>query len=112
MNTYVIVFRRGRAALSETEQQQLGQAIGPWAAAQNEAGYRLEPRLLTAEARHYGPHAALAEADALPVTALLFLDARDLDEAARVAQSHPGMHYGFSIEVRAWSGPQRAATPR
>jgi hypothetical protein len=114
MNTYVILFRRGRAPLDDAEQQRLNQSIGPWAAAQNQAGHQLDPRLLAAENNHRGPHAAAAQAEALPLTALLFLHARDLDEATRVAESHPGMDYGFSVEVRPWAAPQRAnpAPPR
>ncbi|MGO4261845.1 hypothetical protein [Lysobacter sp. TAB13] len=110
MNTYVILFRRPRAALDDAEQQRLNQAVGPWAAAQNQAGHRLDPHLLAAEGRYRGPQTAATQAEAPPVTALLFLHARDLDEAARVAESHPGLDYGFSVEVRPWSAPQRGNT--
>ena len=40
-----------------------------------------------------------------PVTALLFLDARDLDEATTIAASHPAKDYNVAMEVRPRSTP-------
>lgn len=105
MSHFVVLFRRHRGALSAAEQASLGRDVGAWARLHNEAGHRLAPRILAPESRHAGPQ---REAEPLPITALLFLEARDLDEAARVAESHPGMRYGFSVEVRAWSAPNPA----
>ncbi|WP_057970800.1 YciI family protein [Lysobacter antibioticus] len=111
MNTFVILFRRDRGSLSEAERLSLGRDIGAWARRHNEAGHQLAPRLLAPESRHIGPHRGTVEADPLPITALLFLEARDLDEAARVAESHPGMRHGFTVEVRAWSAPNPTSAP-
>ncbi|MGO1003883.1 hypothetical protein [Lysobacter sp. CA196] len=111
MNPFVILFRRDRGPLSEAERLSLSQDIGAWARLHNEAGHKLDPHLLAPDSRHLGPHRDAAQAEALPITALLFLEARDLDEAARVAESHPGMRHGFSVEVRAWSAPNPAVTP-
>lgn len=108
MSHFVVLFRRHPGALSAAEQAGLGRDIGAWARLHNEAGHRLAPHILAPESRHAGPQ---REAEPLPVTALLFLEARDLDEAARVAESHPGMRYGFSAEVRAWSAPNPAPVP-
>jgi hypothetical protein len=44
-------------------------------------------------------------ADAWPITALLFLEAYDLSEAAEVAESHPALRYGSKVEVRPWAAP-------
>jgi hypothetical protein len=110
MNHFVVLFRRNRGPLSTAEQASLGRDVGAWARLHNEAGHRLAPHILAPESRHAGPRPAV-QAEPLPVTALLFLEARDLDEAARVAESHPGMRYGFSVEVRAWSLPNPAPAP-
>jgi hypothetical protein len=50
-------------------------------------------------------------ADAWPITALLFLEARDLAEAAKVAEAHPANHFGASVEVRPWASPAVPAAP-
>jgi hypothetical protein len=41
-----------------------------------------------------------------PVTALLFLDARDLDEATAIAASHPAKDYNVAMEIRSWAPPK------
>ncbi len=43
-----------------------------------------------------------------PVTALLFLDAVDLDQATALAVSHPAKDYNVAMEVRPWSVPNPA----
>lgn len=109
MNTFLILFRRDGGPLSEAEQLSLGRDIGAWARLHNEAGHKLAPRILAPGSRHIGPHRDAVQTEPMPITALLFLEARDLDEAARVAESHPGMRHGFTVEVRAWSAPNPAA---
>lgn len=111
MNAFVILFRRDRGPLSEAEQLDLGRDIAAWARRHNDAGHQLAPHILAPESRHIGPHYDAVQAEPLPVTALLFLQARDLDEAARVAESHPGMRHGFTVEVRAWAAPNPTAPP-
>jgi hypothetical protein len=36
---------------------------------------------------------------------LLFLTAKDFDDAVRIAKTHPGVRFGTHIEVRAWTAP-------
>lgn len=111
MNTFVILFRRDRGPLSEAERLSLSHDIGAWVRLHNEAGHKLAPHILAPESRHLGPQRGAVQAEPVPVTAVLFLEARDLDDAARVAESHPGMRHGFSVEVRAWSAPNPASAP-
>ncbi len=40
------------------------------------------------------------------VIAFNFLEAEGFKEAIEVAESHPGLKYGVSIEVRPWSDPR------
>jgi hypothetical protein len=83
--------------------------------ASNDAGYKLDPRILAPESAHPGSEDCSASAtDAWPITALLFLEAYDLSEAAEVAESHPALRCGSKVEVRPWAAPVAvapAATP-
>lgn len=106
MNTFVILFRKTGPAPTDAERRQVGAEVAPWAQALNAAGHELVPHILAAQSARCGEPIA----DATPVTALLLLKARDLDEAARIAATHPGTRYGFALEVRPWSPPGVAAT--
>ncbi len=112
MNTFVIIFRRRPPALSEAERQRLNEETGAWARVQNDAGHRLDPRILQADSALAGTDPATVQGGGGPVSALLFLEARDLPEAARVAEAHPGLRYGFSVEVRPWTKPGAVNPPR
>jgi len=106
MNTFVIIFRQAPQPLTDADKQHLAEAMGPWARRQNDAGHKLDPRILAPESAQTGPEGATAApADAWPVTALLFLEAHDLSEAARVAECHPGRRFGAKVEVRPWAPP-------
>jgi hypothetical protein len=48
--------------------------------------------------------------DEWPITALLFLEAHDLNEAVQIAESHPALRYGANVEVRPWAPPVPAAS--
>ena len=50
-------------------------------------------------------------APAAAFTALLFLEARDLSEAAEVAEAHPAIRYGSEVEVRPWAPPVPIGAP-
>ena len=104
VKTFVIMFRQAPQSLNDADRQQLAEEMGPWARRQNDAGHKLDPRILAPDSAH--PESSTAvPADAWPVTALLFLEARDLSEAARVAESHPGRRFGAKVEVRPWAPP-------
>lgn len=106
MNTFVIIFRQGPRHLDEAEKQRRAGETGVWALRYNSAGHKLDPRILGPEIEHRGPVTTpLGKSDSWTVTALLFLEARDLKEAAQVAESHPALRYGASVEVRPWSVP-------
>lgn len=104
MNPYVILFRQ-TAALSEADRQHRAQATAPWARRLNEAGHQLQPYILGADCELRGPDAARGDA----ISALLFLQARDLAEAARIAESHPAVEYGAQVEIRPWAPPAPVA---
>jgi hypothetical protein len=106
MKTFVIIFRQARKPLIDADKQRLAEEMGPWARRQNEAGRKLDPRILAPESADPGPEGSTAApTDAWPVTALLFLEAHDLSEARRVAETHPGRRFGAKVEVRPWGPP-------
>jgi hypothetical protein len=112
MKTFVIIFRQGPDPLTDADKQRRAEETVVWARRQNDAGHKLDPRILAPESAHHGSeHSAATPADACPITALLFLEARDLSEAAQVAESHPALRYGSNVEVRPWATPVPVAMP-
>ena len=107
MKTFVIIFRQGPRQLTDAEKQQRAAETVAWARTQNAAGHRLDPRILAPEGERRGPEDSAAE---WPVTALLFLEARDLSDATLVAAAHPAIRYGSAVEVRPWAPPVPVGT--
>jgi len=105
MKPFVILFRQGPFALTGAAKARRQAAISLWAREQNARGHRLEPRSLAPSVTRPGIEMSGEEYGRWPVTALLFLDAPDLDEATRIAASHPAKDYNVAMEVRPWSLP-------
>jgi hypothetical protein len=108
MKTFVIIFRQGPQQLTESDKQRRAEETVAWARGQNAAGHKLDPRILAPESEHRG--SGNSSSDGWPVTALLFLEARDLSEATQVAEAHPALRYGSEVEVRPWAAPVPAGT--
>lgn len=108
MKQFVILFRQGPLNLSDIAKAHRQAAISLWAREQNARGHRLEPRSLAPSLTRPGIEVTGDEYGLWPVTALLFLDARNLDEATTIAASHPAMDYNVAMEVRPWSTPVAA----
>lgn len=109
MNSFVLIFRQGKP-VTEAEKQRRAETVPQWAREQNAAGRSLEPRILGPEKLRRGAELPSSGAiDAWPVTALLFIQAKDLDDAAAVAASHPAVQEGLSVEVRPWGAPAAVA---
>ncbi len=106
MKTFVLIFRQAPQPRTDADKQRLAEEMGPWARRQNAAGHKLDPRILAPESAHPGAeNSAATPAGGWPVTALLFVEANDLNEAAQVAESHPGRRFGADVEVRPWGPP-------
>jgi len=99
MKTFVIIFRQGPQPLTDADKKRRAEETATWARRQNSAGHKLDPHILAPES------SAATPADEWTITALLFLEAHDLSEAAQVAESHPALRYGASVEVRPWAAP-------
>src|SRR3954467_1224420 len=110
MNQFVILFRQGPFNLTEIVKAHRQAAISLWAREQNARGHRLEPRSLAPSFTRPGIEVSGDDYGQWPVTALLFLAARPLDEATAIAASHPAKDYNVAMEVRPWSAP--VAAPR
>ena len=102
MNHFVIIFRQSPRPLTEAELKSRSEETRAWAQQQNAAGHKLDPHILAPESHWSGPSPAPG---AEPVTALLFLEASDFAQAVAVAQAHPALRYGSSVEVRPWAPP-------
>ncbi|WP_438481895.1 DUF3224 domain-containing protein [Oleiharenicola lentus] len=109
MKSFVILFRQGPHPLTDADKAARQTAISTWAREQNAAGHKLEPRSIAPDATHPGITAPNETSGLWPVTALLFLEARDLAEATAVAAAHPAKDYNVSMEVRPWSPPAAPA---
>jgi len=102
MKQFVIIFRQGPKQLTEADLKTRAEETRAWAQLQNAAGHKLDPHILAPESYCSGP-APASSAD--PITALLFLEARDFAQAVEVARAHPALRYGSSVEVRPWAPP-------
>ena len=110
MKTFVIIFRQIPPVPSPEERLRIAADVVEWAQGVNAKGHKLEPRILAPEASvRREKESASLPADEWPVTALLFLEAHDLDEATRIAQSHPALRNRAVVEVRPWNPPVRPA---
>ncbi len=109
MQTFVIIFRQSPPPPTPEERQRDADKVVEWAQQVNDEGHKLDPRILTPESARRGQKGSASEIGEWPVTALLFLEARDLDEAAQIAEAHPALRLRASVEVRAWNPPVRPA---
>lgn len=102
MKSYVIIFRQGPFTFTDEVNARRQREIVAWAVKHNAAGHRLEPRAVEPDMRRPGVAAATEGSGQWPIVALVFLEARDIDEAAAIAEDHPAKHYNVSTEVRPW----------
>lgn len=108
MKPFVIIFRQGGQSLTDADLKKRSEETRAWAQHQNATGHKLEPRILAPESQWCSPDGnsdSTATLAAGPLTALLFLEADDLDQAVDIARSHPGFRYGASVEIRPWGSP-------
>jgi hypothetical protein len=105
MKQFVLIFRQGSAGqVSPEEQAKRHAEILAWARKWVAEGYSFDPRRLEQESYRIAPDGE-GDGDERSVVNLLFLTAKDFDDAVRIAKTHPGVHFGTHIEVRAWTAP-------
>jgi hypothetical protein len=98
-NTFVAIFRQALPAVTDAEKDERAKETPLWAARLNNAGHKLDPRILDPE------NAFRGDTTQGPVTALLFLEAQDLNEAASLLEAHPALKHRASVELRRWTAP-------
>jgi hypothetical protein len=106
MKSYVLIFRQGSKPLSDDDRRQMTARVPAWVG-EHLAGRNLEPRILADPRSRLlsGRGAEGPPAIGRAVSALLFIEAVDFDDAVRVAATHPALDYDVSIEVRSWVPP-------
>lgn len=97
---FAIVFFPG-APLGEEDTQQMRSETSLWAKTMNAAGRRLQPHMFNGDVRVLGNREAMGSSP----SAVLFLLARDLEDAVEVARQHPALRFGYCAEVRSWANP-------
>jgi len=108
MKTFVIIFRQSPPTPTPEERRRTASDVVEWAQRVNADGHKLDPRILAPEGSVRGERGSVSlPADEWPVTALLFLEAHDLDEATSIARSHPALRNRAVVEVRPWNPPVR-----
>jgi hypothetical protein len=101
---FAFIFRQTKVTLSLEQQSRRAEEVRDWALRMRNQGHKLTPQILAPESYLVSPDLAatsgrdVAKGD--PVVALLLIDFSSLEEAKKAAESHPGLHYGVSIEVR------------
>ena len=113
MKQFVLLFRQNPIRLSEAEQKRRAEEVRAWALRQNDDGRKLDPRILGPENYRVGPDGKggpVGETGDGQLIAITFLEARDFADAVRIADSHPGLRYGVSVEVRPWAPPPPPAS--
>ena len=111
MKQFAFVFRGGGRELSETEAAQRTKEIGQWARSFMASGSEFDARVFRGDKYHVtqDDSAEITSATEQPVIAINFITANDLEDAVRIAQTHPGLRYGSSIEVSEWFSPLAAS---
>jgi hypothetical protein len=105
MQTFVMIFHQGSPAPTAEERQRTADDVVAWAQRLNADGHKLDPRILTPEIAIRRESGAASLPKEWPITALLFLEARNLEEAMRLADSHPALRNRLVVEVRQWNPP-------
>ena len=111
MKPFVLIFRQGTRPLTQSDLESRGREVVAWAARHNQAGHKLDPRILDPQSHRLAPESGDSAPEDALLTALLFLEANDVAQAMSIAQEHPGHRYGASVEVRAWAPPTPPAQP-
>ena len=113
MKSFVLIFRQGSKPLTDDDRKLIALNMPAWAAELRSSGHNLDPRILAdSPSQTLHGHGTNASATAeRPVTALLFIEAEDFQDAVRIAKSHPGLGNDISVEVRAWAPPVPAPAP-
>jgi len=111
MPKFAFIFRQTNVnpPLTAEQQKQRAEEVRTWAIHLRDEGHTLDPHLLSGDGyvvRPDGKGKSPAEAASDdPIVAILIIDSSSFGEAKKIAATHPGLHYGVSIEVREATAP-------
>jgi hypothetical protein len=112
MPHYALIFRSTRE-LTPEELKQRAVDIAAWVKQVTEMGITLDPRNLGETAANFSVQASEVisrdkSSDPSLIT-IVFFDSPGSDQAVNIARIHPGLRYGVTVEVRAWTSPREPA---
>jgi hypothetical protein len=100
MPKFALIFRQSPFPLTEEGRQRRAKEAAAWAVHLRDQGHTLEPHLLGDEHAIVVSDGVTTKDTGDPIVAILVFDAPTFDDAKQIASTHPGLHYGISIEVR------------
>jgi hypothetical protein len=112
MKTFAFIFRQSGPAPTGELQAKRSVEVREWAIRLRDQGHAMNPHILGEE--HFLAAPGTQEADqvvAPPVVAILFADFGSFEDAKKAAQTHPGLRYGITVEVRDSTAPAFAPAP-
>ena len=108
MKHYALFFHASRTLTHEEQKQRVPQ-IAAWVKRVTDMGITIDPRSLDDTATTFFPEAskvATRNGPSDPTLAfIVFFDSSSRDQAEEIARTHPGRHYGVTVEVREWTSP-------
>lgn len=108
MEQFVFIFRKDSISLTDAEKRRVGDEAKAWSSHLLSQGWKLEAGMLGTQCKKVNAECETGAGVESPIVAVDFLQARDFTEAVEIAETHPGLCYGLSVEVR----PFQAWTPR
>ena len=114
MKHYALIFHtNANRPLTPEEHKQRQAEISEWARQITAMGVALDPRALGDTAANFsleGDKIISHNGSSDPTFRnLVFFDSASKDQALHIARTHPGLHYGSTVEVREWTDPRQTA---
>ena len=112
MKHYALIFHtNANRTLTPEEHKQRQAEITDWAQQVSAMGVALDPRALGDTAANFsleGDKIISHDGSSDPTFRnLVFFDSASRDQALHIARTHPGLHYGSTVEVREWTDPRQ-----
>lgn len=115
MKEFAFIFRQTPHQLTPEQQKQRAEEVRAWAVHLRDEGHQMSPQLLGAVSFLVSPDPTQSSSGWVPaedpVVALLLIDFPSFEDAKKAAQSHPGLRYGVSIEIREATAPAPIPAP-
>jgi hypothetical protein len=109
MTHYALIFHSTRGLTAE-ELAKRKIEIAAWVKTVTEMGVYLDPRAFGEKVAYYtseGGKGVLHEGSSDPsLINVVYFDAPSREEAIHIAEIHPGLHYGVSVDLREWTTPR------